>query len=66
MCLTIPGKVEKIENNGKIIVNYSGEKRQADISIVNVEKGDWVIVNNKIIIDKLSDKKAKRFLELVK
>jgi hydrogenase assembly chaperone HypC/HupF len=66
MCLTIPGKIEKIKNNGKIIVNYSGEKRQADIAIVNVEKGDWVIVNNKIVIDKLSDKKAKKFLEVIK
>ncbi len=66
MCLTIPGKIEKIKDNGNIIVNYSGEKRQADIAIVKVKKGDWVIVNNKIIIDKLSKDKAKKFLEVVK
>ena len=66
MCFSIPGKVEEVKDSGKIIVDYSGEKREADMAIVSVKKGDWVIVNNKIIIEKLDKEKARKFKEGLK
>ncbi len=65
MCLSIPGKVERIEKSGKIIVDYSGEKREAEMAIVEVKEGDYVIVNNKIVIERISKEKAEKFLEVV-
>lgn len=64
MCLAIPGKIEKIEE-GKIVVSYGVEKREAEASVVEVDVGDYVIVNNKVIINKLSKQDVDRFLELL-
>lgn len=65
MCLSIPGKVISIEKN-KIIIDYSGEKREAVMSVVNIKKGDYVIVSNKVIVSKLSRKDAEKTLKLLK
>ena len=62
MCLSIPGKVEKIEKD-KITVDYSGEKREADLSLVDIKPGDYVIMSNKIVISKLKKKEAEEFLK---
>ncbi len=64
MCLSIPGKVIKIEKN-KITIDYSGEKREAEKSIVDIKIGDYVVMSNKIIINKISEKQAKTFLEMI-
>ena len=65
MCLTIPGKVEKIED-GRILIDYGSEKRTAHTSIVNIQIGDYVIVNNKIIVNKISKKEAEDFFAMIK
>ena len=65
MCLSIPGKVEKIEKD-KFLIDYGEQgKMQALRSVPEVKVGDWVIVNNKIIVSKLSEQEAKRFFEIV-
>ncbi len=64
MCLSIPGKVEKIED-GKIVINYGSEKREAETSIVDISVGDYVIVNNKIIVNKISKKEAEEFFKMI-
>ena len=65
MCLAIPGKVEKIENN-KIVIDYGIEKREAGTSLIEVKEGDYVIVNAGFIIEKIPEKEAKQALELIK
>jgi len=65
MCLAVPGKVEKIENN-KIVIDYGIEKREADTSLIEVKEGDYVIVNAGFVIEKIPEKEAKQVLELIK
>jgi len=65
MCLSVPGKIIKIENE-KFIIDYNGDKREAKMSLVDVKVGDYVIVNNKIIVAKIKEGQAKKFLEIVK
>ncbi len=64
MCLSIPGKVIEIEKDF-ITIDYITEKRKVSKSVVEITKGDYVIVSNKIIINKLSKEEAERFLQIV-
>jgi hydrogenase maturation factor len=69
MCLAIPGKVIEIESNSgnkRYILDYGVEKREAIASAVKVKIGDYVIVNNKIIIKKIAKKDFNNFMELIK
>lgn len=63
MCLSIPGKVLSIGK--KIIVDYSGEKREAEMSLVEIKEGDYVIISNKMIVSKVPKKEAEEFLKLI-
>ena len=65
MCFAIPGKVVEIEGD-KIIVDYEGEKNIANIKLIDVEIGNWVIMKNKIIMKKISDEEANKFNEMIK
>lgn len=65
MCLAIPGKVEKIEND-RVIIDYGIEKREADSSLIEIKEGDYVIVNAGFIIEKIPEKEAKQALKLIK
>jgi len=65
MCLAIPGKIIEIDNkNNKFLIDYQTEKREVNMSLVDVKIGDYVIVSNKIIITKVKPDNAKKFLEL--
>ena len=65
MCLAVPGKVIEIKDD-KFIVDYGPMKREAIGSAVeDIKKGDYVILNNKIIIKKMSEKEYKEFLEVL-
>ena len=65
MCLAIPGKVIKI-NKENAIVDYLGEKRTVDCSLVDCKIGDYVIVQNKFIMQKVPEKEALEQLKLWK
>lgn len=63
MCLAIPGKVVEIKNNGKTaVIDYGSEKREADNSLVNAKVGDWVIVQFRTVVNKLSEDETKEML----
>ena len=62
MCLQVPGKVVKIEDN-KITIDYDIEKREALIADVKPKVGDWVIVVGKFIVDTVPEDDAKFSLE---
>ena len=62
MCLQVPGKVIKVEEN-KVIIDYDIEKRQALIADIKPKVGDWVIVVGKFIVDLVPEDDAKFSLE---
>lgn len=68
MCLAIPGKIIGISSDKKhAMVDYGdGTKRQANISLVKVKKGDYVLVHAGFAIEILDEDEAKKTLELFK
>lgn len=68
MCLAIPGKIIKIDTmNQSAVVDYgSGIKRNANISLVDVKKGNYVLVHAGFAIQVLDGKEAKETIALFK
>ena len=57
MCLAIPGKIIRLEKD-MAIVDYSGEQREAIFQGITLKKGDYVLVQQGIVIQKVSEKEA--------
>lgn len=68
MCLAIPGKIIEIKED-LATVDYGSEKRQAKIIQGSIEGGvvvgDFVIVQGKIVIEKVPEEQVQKWLELV-
>ena len=66
MCLAIPGKIIEIDNKKEIaVVDYGkGTKRKANVSLVNVKLGEYVLVHAGFAIEKLNEKEAQETLDL--
>ena len=66
MCLAIPGKIVEIDSkNQHAKIDYGdGTKRQANISLVDVKKGDYVLVHAGFAIEVLNKKEAMETLDL--
>ncbi len=66
MCLTIPGQITAI-NNGVYKIKYETQEAEVNNSMIEgLKVGDWVIVQNKFIMQQLSDQQAKDFFDLLK
>ncbi len=59
MCLARPGKVVEVKENS-VILDYGNEKREANTDYMEPEKGEYVIVNSKQVIQKISEEEVKR------
>lgn len=66
MCLSIPGKIIEIKENGDCIIDYEAEKREAKILIPGFELGDYVVVSNKIVVMKIPPEQAKDYLDTIR
>ncbi|OYT28416.1 hydrogenase assembly protein HypC [Thermoplasmatales archaeon ex4572_165] len=68
MCLAIPGKIVEIDKKNQIaLVDYGDNtKRKANISLVDVKVGQYVLVHAGFAIQILDPKDAKETLELFK
>ena len=68
MCLAIPGKIIEIDSKkNHALVDYGdGTKRKANISLVDVKKGDYVLVHAGFAIEVLDEEEAKKTLDLFK
>ena len=68
MCLAIPGKIIHIDKKTQsAIVDYgSGTKRNANISLVEVNIGSYVLVHAGFAIQVLDEKEAQETLSLFK
>lgn len=64
MCLAIPGRVEKIDGENALI-DYDGIKKNANVSFVEVEVGDYVLVHVGFAIEKVDEKKAREMYSLL-
>lgn len=65
MCLAIPGKVKSI-NKESFVVQYGPQEVKVPNSMIeDIEEGDWVIVENKFITQKLSNEQAEEFFKLI-
>ena len=57
MCLAYPGKIESI-NGDRAIIDFSGIKKESNISFVKAKKGDYVIVHAGFAIQKIGKEEA--------
>lgn len=66
MCLAIPGKVIELDKNKEhATVDYGdGTKRKANITLVNVKIGDYILVHAGFAIEVLNEKEAQETLDL--
>ncbi|MFW6286098.1 MAG: HypC/HybG/HupF family hydrogenase formation chaperone [Nanoarchaeota archaeon] len=64
MCLAIPGKILKI-NSQNAVVDYGGIKKDINISFVNCNIGDYVLVHSGFAIEVIDKDRAEDFLKMV-
>jgi hydrogenase expression/formation protein HypC len=66
VCLAIPGKIIRIEQDKQhALVDYGEETtRTVNISLVDVSVGDYVLVHAGFAIEVLEEVEAKKTLEL--
>jgi len=66
MCLAIPTKIVKIENNQIAEVDLSGVRMKISLALLPEAKiGDYVLVHAGFAINVLSDEKAKETLKIL-
>lgn len=58
MCLAVPGKVKKVDGN-VVTVSYPGEDREVFSGGIEVEVGDYVLVQMGVIVKKIPKNEAK-------
>jgi len=66
VCLAIPGKVVSIDKKNEYAsIDYGdGTKRKANISLIDVKTGDYVLVHAGFAIQVLDEKEANETLDL--
>ena len=66
MCLAIPGKIVEFDNDKEhATVDYGdGTKRKANITLVDVKIGDYILVHAGFAIEVLNEKEALETLDL--
>lgn len=65
MCLAIPGKIISIKED-TATVDYGSEKRDARIVEGDYSIGDFVIVQGRIVVEKVPAEQVQGWLELVR
>ena len=66
MCLAIPGKIIEINKEKELaVIDYgNGTKRKANISLLDVNLNDYVLVHAGFAIQKVDPKEAQETLEM--
>lgn len=62
MCLSIPGKVVSV-SEGRVLVDYSGVKREAKVMLKKPKEGDYVIIQAGRVVEIMDREKAERALK---
>ena len=64
MCLAMPAKVIELRENGeKAVVEQLGSSREVFNNVVNAKKGDFVLLQQGFIVERLSEKEAREALK---
>ncbi len=64
MCLAIPGQIKKINRNTAEVA-WNKIKKQVGINLIkNLKVNDWVLVQNNLIVNKLTNTQAKKIIQL--
>ena len=64
MCVAIPGRVTAVED-GKAVVDFSGNHVNAYTGMVNVSVGDYVLVHAGCVIQTMRKQEAEEIIELM-
>lgn len=64
MCVAIPGKVLSIAD-GRATVDFSGNRVQAYIGLVDAKVGDFVLVHAGCVIQTMKQQEAEEIIELM-
>lgn len=64
MCLAVPGKILSIDENKVANVDFGGVERPVNVSLVEVNVGDYVIVHAGYAIQVLSEEDALQTLDI--
>ncbi len=64
MCLAVPGKILGIDENQIANVDFGGVERPVNVSLVEVDVGDYVIVHAGYAIQVLSEEDALQSLDI--
>lgn len=64
MCLAVPGKICAIDGDTATVDYGQGTTRRADVSLVDVEVDDYVIVHAGFAIQVLDEREAEETLQL--
>lgn len=60
MCLAIPAKVVELRENGqKAIIEQPGVKREVFNNLINAKKGEFVLVQQGFIVERIEEEEAK-------
>lgn len=63
MCLALPGKVVKIDGENADI-DFGGVIRQANVAMVDVEIGQWVVIHAGFAIEVMDEEEAQETISL--
>jgi|SaaInlStandDraft_3_1057020.scaffolds.fasta_scaffold183620_1 hydrogenase expression/formation protein HypC len=66
MCLAVPGKIIEIKDNKTAVIDYIDEKREANCSLLDCKIGEYVIISNGMVIDKIPENEAIESLKMYK
>ncbi|MHB1646912.1 MAG: HypC/HybG/HupF family hydrogenase formation chaperone [Candidatus Acididesulfobacter diazotrophicus] len=68
MCLAIPSKVVKIEENDFAIVDTMGSKRKISTMLINepISIGDYLLIHVGYAMQKINEEEAEESLKLFK
>jgi len=65
MCLAIPNKVIKVDKDW-VTVQSGDHQHQANISLLkNIKVGDYLLIHDKLAINKLGKTEAKKILKMI-
>ena len=64
MCLAVPMKVTEIRTDGTAVCNLDGIEHETNLSLVDVQLGDYVIVHAGFAIEKLDLQEAEARIAL--
>ncbi len=65
MCLTIPGKIIRINDKIATIKRFDGEKEVNIITVPSAKVGDWLLATVGLAVKKIDEKDAKEIIDLL-